>query len=138
MREDCMFFAPVRVRYGEVDQQGVVYNGNYIIYTDVAFEEFLRSKGYSYKELSTKFDSEVCHIKTTIEYKASAFEGDLLQVGVKVVKIGNKSFSLGYEIYREDEDEPIVEAESVYVGLDLEKRVSKPLTPLLRDLLSGK
>ena len=45
MRNDCFFFCPVRVRFGEVDRQGIVYNGNYVVYTDLAFEEFLRSKG---------------------------------------------------------------------------------------------
>ena len=116
MREDCIFFCPVRVRYGEVDQQGVVYNGNYIVYTDVAFESFVRSKGYTYKDLSEKYDSEVCHKKTTIEYNSSAFEGDLLEIGIKVVRVGERSFTLGFDIYREGDEEPIVVAESVYVG----------------------
>ena len=43
MRSDCVFFCPIRVRYGEVDRQGIVYNGNYVAYTDLALEEFLRS-----------------------------------------------------------------------------------------------
>ncbi len=47
MRSDCIFFCPIRVRYNEVDQQGIVYNGHYVIYTDIAFEEFFRSKGVS-------------------------------------------------------------------------------------------
>lgn len=76
MRNDCKFFCKLRVRYGEVDQQGIVYNGNYVIYTDFAFEEYLRSKGYSYRELSTKYDSEVCHKTAAYEFFASAHEGD--------------------------------------------------------------
>ena len=35
MRSDCFFFCPVRVRFGEVDRQGIVYNGNYVVYTDL-------------------------------------------------------------------------------------------------------
>lgn len=137
MREDCIFFCPVRVRYGEVDQQGVVYNGNYIVYTDVAFESFVRSKGYTYKDLSEKYDSEVCHKKTTIEYNSSAFEGDLLEIGIKVVRAGERSFTLGFDIYREGDEEPIVVAESVYVGYDTANRKSRPLTPLLRSMLEA-
>lgn len=135
MRNDCVFFCPVRVRYGEVDQQGVVYNGNYAIYSDVAFGEFLRFRGYSYNELVNKYDSEVCHKKATFEYNSSAFEDDLLEVGVRVLKVGNRSFTLGFEVYRQEEEEPVVTSEIIYVGYDTEKRSSRPLTDLMRKIL---
>lgn len=137
MRRDCVFFCPVRVRYGEVDQQGVVYNGNYVVYTDAAFEEFLRSRGYSYKQLVYEYESEVCHKKSTFEYSASAGEGDLLEVGVRVLRVGNRSFTLGFEIYREGEDELLVSAEIVYVGYDTKNRCSRPITGLMRQLLGA-
>lgn len=135
MRSDCVFFCPVRVRYGEVDQQGVVYNGNYGIYTDVAFEAFLRSKGYPYQKLAGEYDSEVCHKKSTFEYISSAVADDLLEVGVRVLKVGHKSFTLGFEIYRQGEDDLLVKAEIVYVGYDTENRASRPITDLMRQIL---
>ena len=98
MRRDCIFFCPIRVRFGEVDRQGIVYNGNYVAYTDLAFEEFLRSKGYSYRELAEKHGSEVCHKKSTYEFVASAYEGDMLEVGISKIKIGRKSFTMQFEI----------------------------------------
>lgn len=137
MRDDCIFFCPIRVRYGEVDQQGVVYNGNYIIYTDVAFEGFLRSKGYPYRTLVRDYESEVCHKKSTFEYISSAFEDDLLEVGVRVIRVGNKSFTLGFEIYRQGEEDLLVTSEIVYVGYNAEKRISRPLTPLMREILGA-
>ncbi len=135
MRSDCVFFCPVRVRYGEVDQQGVVYNGHYLIYTDVAFTEFLRSKGYSYKKLVNEYASEVCHKKSTFEYISSAFEDDLLEVGVRVIKVGNRSFTLGFEIYRQGEDAALVISEIVYVGYNTDKRASQPITEIMRKIL---
>ncbi len=138
MRNDCIFFCPIRVRYGEVDQQGVVYNGNYFIYCDLAFEEFLRHKGYSYSELVEKYDSEVCHKTSTFEYNGSAFEGDIVEVGIKVIHVGTRSFTLGFEIYREGEDEPRVISESVFVGYDKYNRKSKNLTPTLLEILGKK
>ena len=51
MREDYTFFWPIRVRYSEIDKQGIVYNGNYFSYIDVAFGEFLRASGYPYRKL---------------------------------------------------------------------------------------
>lgn len=137
MRSDCIFFCPVRVRYGEVDQQGIVYNGHYVVYTDLAFEEFFRSKGYPYRTLVTEHASEVCHKKSTYEFFSSAYEGDMLEVGMRVIKVGNKSITIGFEIYRQGEDEILVTCETVYVGYDMENRASRPITGLMRELLGA-
>lgn len=44
----------IRVRYGETDQMGVVYHGNYATYCEVARVEFFREMGLPYKELEDK------------------------------------------------------------------------------------
>jgi len=36
-REDFSFVHTLRVRWSEVDMQGIVFNGNYLNYFDVAF-----------------------------------------------------------------------------------------------------
>jgi len=135
MRSDCVFFCTIRVRYGEVDKQGIVYNANYAIYTDIAFEEFLRSRGYAFKTLVEEYESEVCHKRSSFEYNASAFEDDLLDVGVRVLNVGNSSFTLGFEVYRQGEDEPLVIADAVYVGYDKHNRRSRPITDVMRKIL---
>ncbi len=137
MRNECIFFCPVRVRYGEVDCQGIVYNGNYVIYTDLAFEEFWRSKGYTYRQLVEEHDSEVCHRKATYDFYSSAYEGDDLEVGVRSVVVGTKSLTITYEIYRKGEDELLVRCESVYVGYDVKNRASRPITDFMKSLLSS-
>ncbi|GAB1476471.1 thioesterase family protein [Bacillota bacterium] len=137
MRGDCIFFHPIHVRYGEVDQQGVVYNANYGIYTDSAFEAFLRSKGYTYKALVKEHESEVCHKKSTYEYSSSAYADDDLEIGVRVIRVGNRSFTLGFEVYRKDEEDMLAKAEIVYVGYDTENRSSRPITKLMREILGA-
>ena len=112
------------------------FNGNYVVYTDLAFEEFLRSRGYSYRELAEEHESEVCHRKATYDFYSSAFEGDDLEVGISNIHVGNKSFTITFEIYRKDEDELLVRCESVYVGYDVENRASRPITDLMRSLLT--
>ena len=44
-----MFFdeIPIRVRYGETDQMGVVHHGNYALYLEMGRTEWLRKKGIS-------------------------------------------------------------------------------------------
>ncbi len=41
----------IRVRYGETDQMGFMYYGNYAAYYEVGRVELLRSTGLSYKQL---------------------------------------------------------------------------------------
>ncbi|HBO30667.1 MAG TPA: thioesterase, partial [Leeuwenhoekiella sp.] len=41
----------VKVRYGETDQMGVVYHGNYAQYLEVARIEWLSDLGVSYKKM---------------------------------------------------------------------------------------
>ena len=135
MRQECIFFCPIRVRYAEVDQQGIVYNGNYMVYTDVAFAEFMRHKGHPYKRFVSETGFEVCHVKSTFEFISSAFEDDLLEVGVRVLRVGNKSFTLGFGIYPADEDRLLVSAECVYSGYNPRTRTARPLTDLMRGIL---
>lgn len=45
------FKCNIRVRYGETDQMGYVYYGNYAEYYEVARVEMLRSLGTSYKDM---------------------------------------------------------------------------------------
>ena len=41
----------IRVRYGEVDQMGYLYYGNYALYYEVGRAEMIRSYGYPYAEM---------------------------------------------------------------------------------------
>jgi acyl-CoA thioester hydrolase len=41
----------IRVRYGETDQMGFVYYGNYALYYEEVRTELIRSLGFSYKEM---------------------------------------------------------------------------------------
>ena len=45
------FETQIRVRYGETDQMGYLYYGNYAEYYEVGRVETIRSLGVSYKEL---------------------------------------------------------------------------------------
>ena len=41
----------VRVRYGETDQMGYLYYGNYALYYEVGRAEMIRSLGLSYQKM---------------------------------------------------------------------------------------
>ena len=41
----------VKVRYGETDQMGIVYHGNYAQYLEIGRIDWLNSIGFSYKDM---------------------------------------------------------------------------------------
>jgi acyl-CoA thioester hydrolase len=45
---------PIRVRYNETDQMGIVHHSNYIFYYEVARTELMRSVGTSYREMEER------------------------------------------------------------------------------------
>ena len=38
------FFHPLRVRWSELDPQGIVFNPNYLVYFDIAVTEYMRTQ----------------------------------------------------------------------------------------------
>jgi YbgC/YbaW family acyl-CoA thioester hydrolase len=45
------FVHELRVRYGECDPQGIVFNANYLLYFDVAFTELWRAAVGPWQEM---------------------------------------------------------------------------------------
>jgi acyl-CoA thioester hydrolase len=67
----------IRVRYGETDQMGFVYYGNYALYLEEARTELIRSVGISYKEME-KMGVAMPVVNMTINYRSSAHYDDLV------------------------------------------------------------
>lgn len=116
MKEDFRFYHPIRVRYAEIDGQKIVFNGVYLTYMDVAFTEYLRNLGIILNpKIGHNFDFAV--VKTTLEFKKPAYFDEVLNVYCRVPRIGSKSFSVAFEIYREDSTLCLV-SNIIYVGFD--------------------
>ena len=76
----------LRVRYGETDQMGYCYYGNYAQYFEVGRVEALRNVGLSYKSLEeTGVMLPVSEFK--VKYKHPAKYDDLLLITTKIIEI---------------------------------------------------
>lgn len=92
------FSHPLRVRWAEVDAQGVVFNPNYFLYADVAATEFLRTLGIIQATTPDLLESYVVDARAT--FRAPAHFDDLLDVGVRVDRVGRSSYALAIDIAR--------------------------------------
>ena len=124
----------LRVRWAEVDMQKIVFNGHYLTYIDTAVAEYWRAIGVPYPQgYVERYANDVYLRKATVEYLGSARYDDLLTVCCRVAKLGRSSMSFAFEIYREGEDAPLVNAELVYVNADPATMKAAPLPDELRD-----
>ncbi|MBT8223817.1 MAG: acyl-CoA thioesterase [Eudoraea sp.] len=89
-----------RIRYGETDQMGIVYHGNYAQYLEMGRIEWLRSLEISYKTME---ESGVILpvISLQINYKKSAFYDDLITVVTRLKSKPAVRIEFEYEIYNE-------------------------------------
>lgn len=112
-----------RVRYGETDQMGVVYHGNYPQYLEMGRVEWLRDLGISYKEME---ESGVMLpvISLNITYRKSAVYDDLLTVTTTIRKRPLVRIEFDYEIHNEA-NELLIEANTVLAFMDT--RTNRPM-----------
>ena len=87
-RQNYTFFHSLRVRWAEVDPQGIVFNGNYLTYLDVATTEYYRQLGMSYPADLLRGGGDLFAVKSTLEYRAPAHFDDWLDIGTRVARLG--------------------------------------------------
>ena len=131
-RKEFWFFWPTRVRYAEIDAQGVVFNGNYLAYFDTAITEYLRALPFKYALGGDAAAGTDFHIvKATVEYKAPIRFDDEIEVGVRTQKLGRTSIVFELAIFPKGGDSVLSAGEVIWVNTDLKAMKSAPLPEAL-------
>lgn len=92
----------LRVRYGETDQMGYVYYGNYAVYFEVARVEALRHLGMSYKQLEQQ-GIMMPVLEHTSRYLQPATYDELLTIVATIKELPRSRITFYYEIYNEND-----------------------------------
>jgi acyl-CoA thioester hydrolase len=125
---------PLRVRWAEVDLQGVVFNGHYLTYCDVCVTEYWRAIGMPYPAAFIDIGSDLFVRKATLEYHAPARYDDELEVCGRTARLGTTSLVFEVGMFRRERAaDPLIEAELVYVNTDPSSRTAQPLPAQLRE-----
>lgn len=83
----------IRVRYGEVDMQRVVFNAHYLAYCDDAVDTWIRTVPGGIGDDSW----DVMLKKVEVVWHGSAGVHDMLALDVDIRRWGNRSFDVGVE-----------------------------------------
>ena len=90
----------MRIRYGETDQMGVVYHGNYAQYFEIGRTEWLRNLGITYKQMEEE-GVKLPVISLTVNFKKSVGYDDVITVRTILKKMPTASIEFDYEIVNE-------------------------------------
>ena len=129
-----------RVGFSETDAQGVVYYGRYMPYFDLARTEFHRHLGRVHLGAA-----DFAMRASVVEYHAPARFDDLLEIFVRVERIGRTSITYDHAAYRlpDDEDDGGGEGEvlmatatQTLVLIDLAQRRPVPVPDAFRERIA--
>jgi len=96
------FVHRLRVRYGECDAQGLVFNANYLLYYDVAITELWREAVAPWQEMVER-GVDVVVAEAGLRFRVPARFDDEVDVRLRVARLGTTSFSTELEMVRDGE-----------------------------------
>ncbi len=124
MKTNFKHSTTLRVRYGETDQMGYSYYGNYAQYFEVGRVEALRKLGMSYKSLEDRgVMLPVSHFE--VNYKGPALYDDALEIITHVSELKGPRLIFHYEIHVEDKLIATASTTLVFVA----KETMRPIAP---------
>ncbi|HVN25528.1 MAG TPA: thioesterase family protein [Syntrophorhabdales bacterium] len=106
---------PVRVRYADTDRMGIVYYGTYPQYFEIGRSEFMREKGFTYRE----FEEMGYHLVVTginVRYHSAATYDDLLNVRTSLADVKSRGVTFHYEVFKDGEI--VVEGHTQHICVD--------------------
>jgi acyl-CoA thioester hydrolase len=93
----------IRVYHEDSDASGIVYHTNYLKFMERARTEALRDKGVEHPQLKQEHNLVFVVRKISIDYLKPAFFNDLLNITVRVTKLGKASLVMAQQVLRESE-----------------------------------
>ncbi|MGB2953093.1 MAG: thioesterase family protein [Gaiellaceae bacterium] len=123
------YAAYTRVGFSDTDAQGIVYYGRYLPYFDLARVEYHRHLDM----LSLDEEHELVMRASNVEYLAPARFDDLLEIFVRVSRIGRTSVTYECHAYRVEDDVLMVTATQTLVFVDLEERRARAIPEGFRE-----
>jgi acyl-CoA thioester hydrolase len=136
MKKNFKFLHSLRVRYAEIDGQKIVFNAHYLTYLSVALMEYLRNIKLNYYEISKNYEFDVALVKITLEYLSPAFFDEILDIGVKVIELGNSSLKINYEIFKSGDSDPIFIANAIYANFNTKTKKSQIIPDRIREKIA--
>jgi acyl-CoA thioester hydrolase len=117
----------VRVRYGETDQMGYLYYGNYALYYEVGRAEMLRSVGLTYQEMESSSGIMMPVMSLQMRYVRPALYDELITIRTTLRELPANTITFHHELF--NEKKKLLNGGSVklcFVDMKTNKSVASP------------
>jgi acyl-CoA thioester hydrolase len=123
-RPPFKFCARTRVGFSDTDAQGIVYYGRYLPFFDLARVEYLRHLRLLRGHRETL---QFVMRASSVEYFAPAVFDDLIEIYVRIARIGSTSETWEFAAARTEDDVLLATAQQTPVLVELETRRPTPI-----------
>jgi acyl-CoA thioester hydrolase len=90
----------IRIIYGDTDQMGVVYYGNYLRFFEAARNEWLRARGTRWRDVEASHAIYLPVVEAKVNYKRPARYDDVIEVETRLGELGRASLRFDYRVVR--------------------------------------
>lgn len=130
------FIAKNKVRMHDTDMAGILYFPRQFRFAHDALEDFVENMGVTFDQLFREEEFVFVIVHAESDYYVPLHVGDNIEVHLSVERIGNSSFTIVYQIYREPEHILVGSAKTVHVCLESKSRIKIPIPDkLLKSLI---
>jgi acyl-CoA thioester hydrolase len=123
------------VRWGDIDQAGIICYGAYVRFFEIAETELFRAVGLPYSQLFERFDFWLPRAELHFEFRQPARLDERLEVEMWVAHVGRSSLRLEFEV-RKQAPEHILTARGHAVLVAVARRDFKPM-PLPPEVIAA-
>ena len=126
------------VRFSDVDHAGIVYYPRFFHYFHLAFEELWRARigPRAYSELLDRDRVGFPAVRAECEFKAPLRFGDDCEIEVAVSRLGGKSITFHYRVYRAGDRQLCADGSVVCAVVDLARFVAVDVPERVRAMLA--
>jgi acyl-CoA thioester hydrolase len=90
-----------RVRYGETDQMGYLYYGNYAQYYEIGRAEWIRSIGLSYRDMEVEHGVMMPVMSLNCRYVRPALYDEIITIRTSLRHLPTKTVTFYMELFNE-------------------------------------
>jgi acyl-CoA thioester hydrolase len=134
-RADFRFFLPHRVRYVELDTQGIVFNAHYLTWYDEAVSDYIRATGWDYQAEVKASGADFHVVRGLVEYRVAIGRRAEIEIAARTTRIGRTSITFQPAVFPKGDATLLATGEIVWVLTDQAARRPVPVPDRLRAML---
>jgi 4-hydroxybenzoyl-CoA thioesterase len=131
------------VRFADIDHAGIVYYPRFFNFFHIAFEELWRARigPKAYSDIIDRERIGFPAVRAECDFKAPLRFGDTAEIEVSIPRLGAKSITFRYRIFRSGDRVLCAEGQVICAVVDLATFVAvtipERVTAMLRDLVES-